>query len=337
VALVQVLLPAYNAEKYLSVCLDSLLISQTFNDFEVLALNDGSTDKTASILKSYADRFGNLRIYENSTNLGIIESRNKLFRLATSEYLALADADDIYKADRIEKQYRFLTLNPSVSAVSGGYIALKSQGDFVEYYPPTKYHLIRDYLTLVNVFPNPAAMIKKSIIDTRQLRFNSAYKGAADFLFWQELSNYTEIFNLPNVLFSYRRHDSQESTANSERQVRNHIKVVNRYLASMELSLSAGAIACLVWPNSHSQNISNSDLSDIVGQIACVIERLKAADKKSKRDVSFVWDVRLKSFCKNYGIEGFKAYVKARGFISVIRGRRLGTSFFISCIRGGVK
>lgn len=102
---ISVVMPAYNAEKYIGKSIDSIL-NQTYGDFEFIIINDGSKDSTKEIILSYSD---NRIVYlENEINSGIVVTLNKGLEYATGEYIARMDADDIAVAERLEKQIEFM-------------------------------------------------------------------------------------------------------------------------------------------------------------------------------------------------------------------------------------
>ena len=111
---VSVLIPFYNSEAFLKPCIDSVL-RQTFTDFELILLNDGSTDGSERIVKEYDDP--RIRYYSNGKNLGIPVSHNKLMDYARGEYLALVDSDNLCCPDRLEKQVKYLDEHPDVTIV----------------------------------------------------------------------------------------------------------------------------------------------------------------------------------------------------------------------------
>lgn len=98
--LISVIIPAYNVEKYIKTCLDSL-INQTYSNFEIIVINDGSTDRTEEVLKNYQSNF-NLRIYSQK-NGGISAARNQGLKLANGELICFIDSDDSVKSDYLEK------------------------------------------------------------------------------------------------------------------------------------------------------------------------------------------------------------------------------------------
>src|SRR5688572_25142970 len=106
---VTVLMPVYNAEKYLKEAIDSIL-QQTLTDFEFLIIDDGSTDASVRIIRSYAD--SRIRLVQNETNAGITVTLNKGIELAKAPLIARMDADDISYPMRLQRQYDFFLAHP---------------------------------------------------------------------------------------------------------------------------------------------------------------------------------------------------------------------------------
>ena len=103
---ISVIIPMYNAEKYIAECLESILI-QTLQDFEVIVVNDCSTDSCRQIAESYLEKFsGRLKIYDNEKNSGAGAARNHGLRRASGEYIYFMDADDLILTDGLERLYR---------------------------------------------------------------------------------------------------------------------------------------------------------------------------------------------------------------------------------------
>lgn len=103
---VSVMMGVYNSSRYLRKAIDSVL-AQTFRDFELVIINDGSTDESEEIVRSYDDP--RIRYVLNETNIGIIPTRNKALALCRGEYLAILDSDDISMPERLARQVEFLT------------------------------------------------------------------------------------------------------------------------------------------------------------------------------------------------------------------------------------
>ena len=115
---ITVLMPVYNAEKYVKDAIESIL-NQTFSDFVFLIINDGSTDRTEEIVLSFADY--RIKYVKNNINIGLTASLNKGIMLTTTKYLARMDADDISLPDRLKFQYNFMEANEEIGVCSTWY------------------------------------------------------------------------------------------------------------------------------------------------------------------------------------------------------------------------
>src|SRR5262245_19762108 len=111
---VSVVIAVYNREKYVRSAVDSIL-SQTFSDFELLVIDDGSTDGSIAVVQSHSDP--RIRLIRNHTNFGVSATRNKGIQLARGEYLAFLDSDDWAYPDRLAKQIAFLDNHSEYAAV----------------------------------------------------------------------------------------------------------------------------------------------------------------------------------------------------------------------------
>ena len=107
--LVSIVIPVYNGEKYLAECLDSVF-AQTYSNWELVIINDGSSDGTENVILRYQDK--RIKYLPNHTNKGIIFSLNRGLQESNGVYIARLDADDVALPSRIEKQVEFLTKNP---------------------------------------------------------------------------------------------------------------------------------------------------------------------------------------------------------------------------------
>lgn len=325
---VQILLPVYNAAEFLERTLGSL-VEQTYKHIEIVILNDASVDQSVEIMEQWQRHDERITLLHNRENQGIIASRNKLFSYATAPFLALADADDLYHPERIEKQLNFLLDNPSHVAVSCNYNMFGCRNSLVNL--PATHSDITAYFTLDNVFLNPGAMINKEHLDTAEVWFDDDYKGASDYLFWRQLGAKAKLANLGEVLCDYRIHPNQESTRNNSRQQRNHLRIVNKFLVGWGISADMQLLPNIIWP---SDDLSRCQLKNTSNSIHKTICEIEAADIEDSSLVAAIWDIRLRSLCRRYGYAGWWAYVKARGFKNLTAGKYLGFAFTYSCIKG---
>lgn len=210
---VSVLLPVYNTkEEFLREAVDSIL-NQTFNDFELLILNDASTDENVEkVIKSYKDK--RIRYAVNKTNLGISETRNKLIEMTKGTYLAVMDHDDVSLPTRLEKQAKYLDEHKNVGVV--GSKICKLNGNKVSA-NPTDSHAIKLALMRVCAITHPAAMIRKSVLTDNKIRYEERFSPAEDYALWCRLIPHTDFYNIPEVLFSYREHKTNTSKLQNDK------------------------------------------------------------------------------------------------------------------------
>lgn len=159
--MVSVILPVYNGEKYLREAVDSIL-NQTFKEFELLILNDGSTDSTEEIIKSYSDE----RIrYFNLEHRGLPSTLNFGLLKAKYDYVARMDADDICHPKRFEKQMDFLVNNPSVDILGTNILRIYEGKKLKEKIRlPEKNTFIKNQLSSKCCIAHPTIMFKKELI-----------------------------------------------------------------------------------------------------------------------------------------------------------------------------
>ena len=198
---ISVITPVYNAAPYIQESIESVLW-QTFDDFELLLMDDGSTDESATIIGSYVDP----RIRYVSCAHNFIETLNKGLDLATGKYIALLDHDDLMMPYRLQIQYDFMESNPHIAACGGfnhsfGWysrimdVALKHE-DLVLYYSPVW---------------NPTGFIRREVLVRHEIKYKHGYSFSADFKLWTDIMKVGEIANIPKVLTLYRTHKEQTS------------------------------------------------------------------------------------------------------------------------------
>jgi glycosyltransferase involved in cell wall biosynthesis len=199
---VSVVIPAYNAERFLPAAVDSIL-GQSFREFELIIVDDCSTDATWDIAQRYASGDARIRVYRNARNLGIAGNRNRGVSLAAGRYLAWQDADDISLPTRLEKQARFLDAHPEV-AIVGAYIEL-FRGDVtlgVRRYPADD-ATMRRCIFRYSPLAQPAAMIRldalRGVGD-----YDLRYPPAEDIDMTFRLGRHHRLGNIEEVLLRYR-------------------------------------------------------------------------------------------------------------------------------------
>ncbi len=201
---VSVIMPVYNTkEEYLREAIESIL-NQTFKDFELIIVNDGSTNNAEEVIKSYKDK--RIRYYKNETNIGIPKTRNRLLSLATGQFIANMDSDDISLPERLKTQVDYLENNPNVSII-GSWFELFPNNLTIKHVEHPK------YLDLLKgcCIGNPTAMFRKNEMKKYNLHYNEDFANAEDYDLWSRAIRYLEVYNIPQVLLMYRWHETNVS------------------------------------------------------------------------------------------------------------------------------
>jgi glycosyltransferase involved in cell wall biosynthesis len=195
---VTVLMPVYNAQTTLREAIDSIL-GQTFTDFEFLIIDDGSSDSSADIIRSYDDP--RIRFIQNDRNLKLTSTLNKGLDLADGEYVARMDADDISQPERLARQVDFLDVHPEVGIV-GVWARAFGEANFLIPQPADP-EVARAKLLFDSCLVHPAVLIRRNLLDLHRLRYQPL-SHFEDYELWQRAARLFPIANIPEWLFRYR-------------------------------------------------------------------------------------------------------------------------------------
>ncbi len=210
-------MPVYNAELYLEQSLKSIL-NQTHNDWELIAVDDCSTDKSFKILNTFAKKDQRIKVFQNKKRLGVSGTANFALRKAKSGLIARMDADDIMHPKRLEKQRLFLLENPEVGVVGTQCKLIDKTGKGIGFkYFPVKHEDI--YKMIFHSIPiqQPTAMFNLNVIDKRILIYDKNKTTAEEVEVLFQILTAVKTANLPEVLLSYRLHGKNTSLANPKK------------------------------------------------------------------------------------------------------------------------
>ena len=230
---VTVLLCAFNAEKYIKESIDSIL-SQSYQNFELLVIDDASTDATLEIVRDFTD--ARIRIIENKKNLGLTKSLNIGLKEAQGVYIARQDADDISERDRLVNQVSFLCRRPDIVIVGGQYSLIDANSKKIESLlleKPSSTVALKIYLDIDNPFVHGAVTFrKKTIIELGG--YNEEYRTNQDIELWSRvLMNYRG-FNLTCPVMRLRIHSESISFGKYKLLIDNarmkHTKRINQLM-----------------------------------------------------------------------------------------------------------
>lgn len=206
-------MPVYNSEIYLREAMDSIL-NQTYPDFEFIIIDDGSTDCSPDIVRSYQD--SRIRFYQNEQNMGVAATLNRGLELATGEYIARMDSDDISLQERFREQIEYLDAHPEIAVLATDVQTFGAKN----FYSPTskKNEQLRVDMLFNCCLCHPAVMMRGSIIREEHLLYDTAYNKMEDYELWFRISERHNLGCLDKILFKYRIH-SQQVTQNSSTDI----------------------------------------------------------------------------------------------------------------------
>jgi len=242
---ISVLMPAYNSANYIAEAINSIL-EQTFTDFELIIINDGSTDNTHQVITSFTD--ARIKYYQNDGNKGLTFVRNRLLSLATCNYIAFIDSDDIAHKNRLEIEYQLLKSNNNISLVSSSVVSLDEQGNYnnLGWNFDLNTSALKTNLLFLNPIVTSTVMFKKEFLPEQ--KFRDDYPPCEDYDLWVRMLLNTKGIVLPNFLATYRLYFNSVSKRKADDAKNNRNKVIVDQLE-------------YYFPNNYTQEESQSHLS----------------------------------------------------------------------------
>ena len=200
---ISVLMATHNREDFVGESIESIL-SQSFRDFEFIIIDDASTDETVNIIEKYAKKDKRIKVYKNRENLGLIKTLNRGLSVASGEYIARMDDDDISLPNRFQKQVDFLEKNSDVTVV-GTYVKMFPFGEWsLNTSNPDELAII---LNFYNCISHPSVMIRKKFLVDNKLLYDPKAIHTEDYCLWKDiLLKGGKITNIPEPLIKMRNH-----------------------------------------------------------------------------------------------------------------------------------
>jgi glycosyltransferase involved in cell wall biosynthesis len=202
---ISVLMPVYNAQRYLAEAVESIL-NQTFEDFEFLIIDDGSTDRSRKILERYAAQDPRI-VLISRPNAGFVATLNELLSKAKGELIARMDADDISLSDRFARQVEFLRQNPDVVCVGGAQDWIDEAGRLLLYHKEAEQdtEIQQQLLCGRTAINHPSALIRRAAL-LQVGGYDASLFPAEDLDLWLKLGEIGKLANLSNTVIKYRQH-----------------------------------------------------------------------------------------------------------------------------------
>ena len=200
---VSVVMSVFNGERFLREAVDSIL-GQSFNDFEFIIVNDGSTDSTGELLSKYTTADSRVVLVQNKQNIGLTRSLNKGLRLAQGEFIARQDADDVSMAARLATQVEYLDNHPKIGLAGVLGFAIDARNRVTNALSlPTQDAEIRWALLFGNAFVHSGVMFRRRLVSEAGY-YNTNLRYAQDYDYWTRFSEKCEVGNITQRLVCWR-------------------------------------------------------------------------------------------------------------------------------------
>lgn len=196
---VSVIMPTFNSARFVKDAVDSIL-SQTFQDFEFIIIDDVSVDGTLDILNGYAQKDSRIRIIKNEKYRGLVSALNRGIQECNGEYIARMDSDDIAMENRLEKQIAVMDANPDISVLGGALTYIDSSGNELGI---IRYCELNAKLTRCPLL-HPTVLIRRRILTQNNFYYLEKYRFAEDYFLWLQISKKGKISAISDVVIKYR-------------------------------------------------------------------------------------------------------------------------------------
>ncbi len=278
---ISVIMSVYNGEAYLKEAIESV-INQTFENFELIIINDCSNDSTGEILADFARKDERIKVHTNEVNLKLPASLNKAVSLCRGKYIARMDADDICLPQRLEKQFKFMEENGEVALSSPRFLTLKN-GVYQSGGAGGRCDndALRAMLLVVNPILHPGVIARAEVM--KKFSYDTRCTCTEDLDLWTRLAMENQKMEiLPEVLLIYRLHDKQITGTTLERQHTEVLKIEQKYygtlLSEMDEKMKEFYISGIYFKE-------NADIKKFIGFAAWV--RKHSRENFSKNSVNY--------------------------------------------------
>ena len=236
---VSVIIPTYNSAKYLAEAIDSVL-NQTYTNYEIIVIDDGSTDNTVEILEQYQDQIH----YLYQENQGVSAARNQGISWAKGELIAFLDADDIFMAHKLEKQVAVFEQEPELGIVNSGFRLIRENGEFIadiKRWQTIPELTIETWILHQPVLPS-AMMFRKQWLEKVE-GFDTRWFSSEDVdLVFRLIAQGCLGRWLPEITIYYRRHDRSATWKNALKQAKNSEAMAENFFAQPDLPESISSL-----------------------------------------------------------------------------------------------
>jgi glycosyltransferase involved in cell wall biosynthesis len=233
---VSIVMPVYNTQKYLEEAIGSVL-AQSFDDFELIAVNDGSTDDSPAILNRYRKRDPRIHVLHQNNN-GISAARNSGMRYARGKYIAVMDSDDVCLPERLSKQVELMENHPEVGLCGSRCSFFGCDGEYAGIVPPVDSNCVKSLLLLVPTLSNTSLMMRRDLVIRNNLFYDESLVAAEDYDLSRRFSQCCKITNLTDILMRIRVHNTSTTQRIREKNDKCLSAVHRRVLSELGIRAS---------------------------------------------------------------------------------------------------
>lgn len=227
---ISVILPVYNAEAFIADAVNSIL-TQSVQDFELILIDDASSDRTSELLAGMSDP--RIRLVRHDTNRGLVASLNEGLLLARGNFIARMDHDDIALPDRFARQLAFLERHHSIGVIGTGYRLIDSEGALgLSYSPPVTHEEISWAMSFLCPLAHPTVMARRELLIAHG-GYSESAAYAEDYDLWERLSRQAKFANLSEPLLLLRKHEGNMTNIWLGKNIAVAIDVARRRISCM--------------------------------------------------------------------------------------------------------
>ncbi len=242
--MVDIIIPAFNAARYLPAAIESV-VEQTFEDWRILLVDDGSTDNTAEVISPFRERLGPKMKYIPQSNGGLPAARNTAIRNSSAEFLALLDADDVWLPNRLFESLKCFKDRPQVGLAYGRTSRIDHEGELIDTWRGNDKWVegnIAPYIYMFEVqLPCPTMTFRRKCIEEVGY-FDETMRATEDRDLWFRIAQQYEVAFAPEVIALYRISQNSMS-ADPERMLKAQLRFVQKHYRSPHCGLRARQIA----------------------------------------------------------------------------------------------
>lgn len=264
--LISIIMSVYNSEKYLAESIDSLL-SQTYKNFELIVIDDLSTDNSKSIAQEFSKRDSRVIVIENKYDKGIHGASNSGLDIARGQFIAKADADDLQRPYRLKDEIEFLNDHPDIDIVGGGYQLFGEINNVKVFHPSDSLVLAWRFISDI-YFCNPTVMFRRSVLYTIP---HYPKVVCEDFSFLSKALKKHQGYNIKKILIDYRQHDTNYSKTKED-----NIKISAKEIFEENFMFYTGSLEYSnEFYNFHSKHdLAIKDTQKIIKKSAQIVRRI---------------------------------------------------------------